>query len=135
MKKANREAYRDKNLEWLKAKALEPGVKEITKGVLYRVIESGDKEGNSPKPTSVVTVRYEGRTIDGKIFDADMDGVPPAFRLRDLIPGWTIALQQMRPGDHWELYLSSDMAYGKFSQPGIPAFSTLIFDLHLLAVN
>ena len=57
-----------------------------------------------------------------------------ASRLRDLIEGWIIALQQMRPGDKWEVYIPAEMGYGKFSQPGIPGGSTLIFEIELVAV-
>ena len=88
----------------------------------------------TPTPRSIVTAHYTGRTIDGKVFDSSVGGVPPAFRLSDLIEGWTIALQQMRPGDKWELYLPAEVAYGKFAQPGIPAGSTLIFEIELVSI-
>ena len=58
-----------------------------------------------------------------------------ACRLRDLIEGWIIAMQQMHIGDRWEVYIPAEMGYGKFSQPGIPGGSTLIFDIELLAIN
>ena len=135
MKKGDREIYRIKNIDWLKEKAEEPGVFPLTNGVYYSRIAEGEKSGRTPDIGSVVTVHYEGRTIDGKIFDADMEGTPPAFRLRDLIPGWIIALQKMRPGDRWEIYIPADQGYGKQVVPGIPAHSTLIFDIELLAVN
>ena len=57
------------------------------------------------------------------------------MRLRDLIQGWIIALQQMHVGDRWEIYLPTEMGYGRLSQPGIPAGSTLIFDIELLGVG
>ena len=135
MKKGDREIYRIKNIDWLKEKAEEPGVFPLTNGVYYSRIAEGKKSGRTPDIGSVVTVHYEGRTIDGKIFDADMEGTPPAFRLRDLIPGWIIVLQKMRPGDRWEIYIPADQGYGKQAVPGIPAHSTLIFDIELLAVN
>ena len=61
-------------------------------------------------------------------------GVPLACRLCDLIEGWIIAMQQMHIGDKWELYIPAEMGYGKFSQPGIPGGSTLIFEIELLGI-
>ncbi|MDE6272022.1 MAG: FKBP-type peptidyl-prolyl cis-trans isomerase [Muribaculaceae bacterium] len=126
--------YKQKNLDWLRDKAAEEGVKELANGICYRVIKSG-KGGVKPNRNSVVTVHYDGRLINGKRFDSSRGGVAPAFRLRDLIPGWTIALQQMQIGDRWEVYIPASMGYGKRSQPGIPGDSTLVFDIELLGVN
>jgi peptidylprolyl isomerase len=80
-------------------------------------------------------VHYVGKTINGRQFDSSRGGAPVAFRLRELIPGWVIALQQMHVGERCELYIPAEMGYGKFSQPGIPGGSTLIFDIELIAVN
>jgi peptidylprolyl isomerase len=123
-----------KNREWLAAKATEPGVKPIDKGIYYKQLKKGNGDGRQPNPGSIVTVHYVGKTINGKTFDSSRGGTPPAFRLRELIPGWIIALRQMRPGDRWEVYIPAEQAYGKFSQPGIPGGSTLIFDIELIAV-
>ncbi|MBD5419635.1 MAG: FKBP-type peptidyl-prolyl cis-trans isomerase, partial [Bacteroides sp.] len=68
-------------------------------------------------------------------FDSSRSGAPAAFRLRELIPGWIIAMQKMHVGDRWEVYIPAEQAYGKRSVPGIPGGSTLIFDIELLAVN
>ena len=87
-----------------------------------------------PQKRSIVTVHYTGWTIDGKKFDTSIGGTPIAMRLSDLIEGWIIALQQMHVGDQWELYIPAEMGYGKFSQPGIPGGSTLIFDIELIGV-
>ena len=59
----------------------------------------------------------------------------PAFRLRDLIPGWIIALQQMHVGDKWEIYIPAEQGYGSRSVPGIPGGSTLVFEIELLGVS
>jgi len=72
--------------------------------------------------------------INGKQFDSSRGGVPLACRLCDLIEGWIVAVQQMHIGDKWELYIPSEMGYGKFSQPGIPGGSTLIFEIELLGI-
>lgn len=132
---ASKQEYARSNREWLAAKAKEEGVVSLSGGVCYKVIQAGPGTGASPKPHNVISCHYTGRTIDGKCFDTSLGSYPLAIRLRELIPGWIIALQQMHPGDKWELYIPSDMGYGKFSQPGIPANSTLIFEIELIAVQ
>lgn len=122
------------NRQWLQQKAQESGVKPLDKGIYYKEITKGKAGGASPNRNSVVTVHYTGRTINGKKFDSSLGGAPVAMRLRDLIQGWIIALQQMHVGDKWELYLPAEMGYGRFSQPGIPGGSTLIFEIELLGV-
>lgn len=126
--------YVKKNREWLEAKAQEQGVSPLDRGIFYRVIKSGDKSKPSPNRGSVVTAHYTGKTINGKQFDSSRGGVAPAFRLHDLIPCWINALQQMHPGDRWEVYIPAEQAYGKMNQPGIPGGSTLIFDIELIGV-
>ena len=130
---ANKE-YIQANIDWLAAKAKEEGVKSLPKGVYYKVLAEGDKGGQSPSVRSIITAHYTGRTIDGKTFDSSRGGVPLACRLCDLIEGWIIAMQQMHIGDKWEVYLPAEMGYGKFSQPGIPGGSTLIFEIELLGI-
>lgn len=127
--------YIIQNKEWLEAKAQEPGVKPLGCGIYYRELKKGNKKLPSPTRASVVTAHYTGYTINGKKFDSSRGGVAPAFRLRELIQGWVIAMQQMHPGDRWELYLPAEMGYGKRSVPGIPGGSTLIFDIELIAVS
>lgn len=131
----DKKEYKRMNEEWLARKCAEPDVRTLEKGVCYKVVANGDASSRTPDPSSVVTVHYEGRTIDGRVFDSSRGDVPPAFRLRDLIPGWIIALQRMHAGDRFEIYIPAALAYGKYAQPGIPANSTLIFDIELLAVN
>lgn len=126
--------YIQANKDWLAAKAGEEGVKPLPKGVYYKVLAEGVNDGRHPSPRSVVTVHYTGRTINGKKFDSSRSGVAPAFRLSDLIEGWIIAIQQMCIGDKWEIYVPAEMGYGKFSQPGIPGGSTLIFEVELLGI-
>lgn len=132
MKKAD---YIEANRKWLLEKAKEEGVVTIDKGVCYKVIKSGNANGPKPNRGSVVTVHYTGRTINGKQFDSSRGGVAPAMRLRELIAGWIIALQQMHPGDRWEVYIPAEQGYGRLSQPGIPGGSTLVFDIELLGVS
>lgn len=127
--------YIQKNKEWLAEKAKEAGVKALDKGIYYKVLCKGNPNSPTPNRNSVVVVHYTGTTINGKKFDTSRGGAPAAMRLRDLIQGWVIALQQMHVGDRWELYLPADMGYGKFSQPGIPGGSTLIFDIELVGIG
>ena len=127
--------YVRKNRQWLEDKSKEPGVHHLDKNIFYKVIKQGNPTTATPNKNSVVTVHYTGKTINGKTFDSSRGGAAPVMRLRDLIQGWIIALQKMHTGDRWELYLPSEMAYGRFSQPGIPGGSTLIFDVELIGIN
>lgn len=129
-----KKAYIQANQDWLAEKATEEGVKPLPRGLYYKILASGAAEGPHPTPRSIVTVHYTGRTINGKKFDSSRGGTPAAFRLSDLIEGWIIAIQQMRVGDRWELYIPAELGYGKFSQPGIPGGSTLVFDIELLGI-
>lgn len=132
--------YIKANQDWLEAKAQEEGVMPLPKGVFYKVIKSSgtEKTGQTgekhPGPRSIVTVHYTGRTNDGKVFDTSEGDIPVALRMNELIDGWVIALQEMSIGDKWEIYLPANMGYGKFSQPGIPGGSTLIFEIELLGI-
>lgn len=130
-----KQEYIERNRQWLRDKASEPGVTALDKGVCYKVLKSGDSSKPSPNRGSVVTAHYTGRTINGKTFVSSRSGVAPAFRLRDLIPGWIIALSRMHPGDRWEVYIPAEQAYGKVNQPGIPGGSTLVFDIELIGVQ
>lgn len=130
-----KQEYIEKNRQWLKDKSAESGVISIDKGVCYKVLKKGSGGGATPNRGSVVTVHYTGKTINGRTFDSSRSGVAPAFRLRDLIAGWNIALQQMHVGDRWEVYIPAEQGYGKMSQPGIPGGSTLIFDIELLGIS
>lgn len=130
----NKREYAKANLDWLAAKAEEEGVIALPEGIYYKVLSSGNNDGKHPTPRSIVTAHYTGRTINGKKFDSSRGGTPVAFRLADLIEGWIVAMQQMCVGDKWEIYLPAEMGYGKYSQPGIPAGSTLIFEIELISI-
>ena len=130
--------YIEANRKWLEEKAKEEGVKILPRGIYYKVLKQGDPAGAQPGKRSIVTVHYTGWTINGKKFDSSRGGTPIAMRLSDLISdlidGWIIAMQKMHVGDQWELYIPAEMGYGKWSQPGIPGGSTLIFEVELLGV-
>lgn len=127
--------YIEANRCWLAEKALEEGVNALPQGIYYKILKSGNPQAPSPTRRSIITAHYTGWTINGKKFDSSRSGTPLAMRLSDLIEGWIVAMQQMHVGDHWELYIPSEKGYGKFSQPGIPGGSTLIFEVELLGVG
>ncbi len=126
--------YIQANKEWLEAKSKEEGVKALPKGVFYKVLAEGNADSPQPALRNIITAHYTGKTINGKVFDSSRGGVPLACRLCDLIEGWVIAMQQMHIGDKWEIYIPAEMGYGKFSQPGIPGGSTLIFEVELVGI-
>ena len=130
----NKREYAQANKDWLAAKVQEEGVRPLLKGIYYKVLSEGKGDGKHPTPRSIVTAHYTGWTINGKKFDSSRSGAPLAVRLCDLITGWVIAMQQMCIGDKWEVYIPAEMGYGKFSQPGIPGGSTLIFEIELLGI-
>ena len=121
------------NRKWLEDKAKEEGVKALPNGIYDKVLKSGDSNGVQLQKRSIVTILYRLDYLRQKS-DTSIGGTPIAMRLSDLIDGWIIALQQMHVGDQWELYIPAEMGYGKFSQPGIPGGSTLIFDIELIGV-
>ena len=126
--------YVQANKEWLEAKSKEEGVKALSRGIYYKVLQEGNQSSEQPNIRSIITAHYTGKTINGKKFDSSRGRAPLACRLCDLINGWIIALQQMHIGDKWELYIPAEMGYGRFSQPGIPGGSTLIFEIELLGI-
>ena len=130
----NKREYIQANKDWLEAKAKEEGVEALPNGIYHKVLAEGDTQSGKPSVRSIVTAHYTGKAINGKIFDSSRGGVPLACRLCDLIEGWIIAMQQMHIGDKWEVYIPAEMGYGKFSQPGIPGGSTLIFEIELLGI-
>lgn len=130
----NKREYAQLNKAWIEAKAQEEGVKALSRGIYYKVLAEGRNDDRHPSPRSIVTAHYTGWAIDGRKFDSSRGGTSLAIRLRDLIEGWIVAMQQMCVGDRWEVYIPAEMGYGKFSQPGIPAGSTLIFEIELLGI-
>ena len=130
----NKKEYAQLNKAWIEAKAQEESVKALPRGIYYKVLAKGRNDGRHPSPRSIVTAHYTGWTINGKKFDSSRGGAPLAIRLCDLIEGWIVAMQQMCVGDRWEVYIPAEMGYGKFSQPGIPGGSTLIFEIELLGI-
>ena len=110
------------------------GVKTLPSGVQYKVIKEGS--GAMPKDTSMVKVNYEGRTINGKVFDSSYKrNAPVTLRANQVIKGWTEALTHMPVGSVWEVYIPENLAYGEREQGDIKPFSTLIFKIELLSIE
>ena len=111
-----------------------PGVVTLPSGVQYKVIKEGT--GAMPKDTSLVKVHYEGKTLEGKVFDSSYKrGEPIKLRANQVIKGWTEALVHMPAGSVWEVYIPQNMAYGENGQGDIKPFSMLIFKIELVEVN
>lgn len=125
---------KETNLGWLEANKKQKGVKVTESGLQYRILSKG--EGAVAVDTSEVEVHYEGKLIDGTIFDSSYKRNQPAtFGVTQVIKGWTEALKMMPEGSIWELYIPYDLAYGERGNQGIPPFATLIFKVELLKVK
>ena len=112
------------------------GYKTTASGLKYKVLKQG--KGKSPKATDVVTVHYEGKLLDGTVFDSSYQrGEPTSFPLNRVIQGWTEGLQLMNEGSIYELYIPYRLAYGEQGTPGgpIPPKADLIFKVELLKVQ
>ena len=121
--------------KFLAENAKKPGVKVLPSGLQYKVIKAG--QGEVPKATDEVEVIYEGRLIDGTVFDATSKhggAKTDKFRAGNLIKGWTEALTTMPVGSKWQLYIPYELAYGERQAGQIPPYSTLIFDLELVSI-
>lgn len=123
-----------KGAAFLAANAKKEGVKTTASGLQYKVVTEGT--GKSPKPTDVVEVNYEGKLIDGTVFDSSYErGEPIEFPLNQVIAGWTEGLQLMNEGGKYEFYIPGDLAYGEAGNQGIEPNSTLIFTVELLKIK
>ncbi len=127
------EENKTKSVEFLTANKEKEGVITLESGLQYKVLTQGT--GKSPSPKDRVKVHYKGTLIDGSQFDSSYDrGQPAQFGVTQVIKGWTEALQLMKEGSKWQLFIPSDLAYGPTSRPKIPGNSVLIFDVELLEV-
>lgn len=122
--------------QFLEENAGKDGVETTDSGLQYRVMEEGDDSATQPGDEDQVRVNYEGRTIDGNVFDSSYErGEPVTFQVDQVIPGWQEALKMMHPGDKWEIYVPSDLAYGEAGTGPIGPNQTLIFKVELLGVG
>jgi FKBP-type peptidyl-prolyl cis-trans isomerase len=124
----------EQGLSFLEQNAQREEVVALESGLQYEVMVAG--EGPNPGAEDIVTTHYEGRLIDGTVFDSSYErGEPATFPLNQVIPGWTEGLQLMAPGAKHRLFVPSHLAYGDRAAGSIPPNSTLIFDVELLSIE
>jgi FKBP-type peptidyl-prolyl cis-trans isomerase FklB len=134
--KALAEKNKKEGEEFLAANKKKPGVKTLPSGLQYKIITEG--KGKTPKSTDTVTVNYKGTLIDGTEFDSSYKRNEPAtFPVSGVIKGWTEALQLMKEGSKWQLFIPADLAYGERGTMGGPIGpnAVLIFEVELLSVK
>jgi len=122
-----------RNRAFLEANKLKEGVKTLPSGLQYKVLKQGS--GESPGPDDTFKAHYRGWLIDGREFDSSYrKGEPLEYQVGKMIPGWQEALQKMKPGDKWQLFIPADLAYGMNPPPKsiIPPNAILVFEVELL---
>ena len=123
-----------RNADFLKNYAKQKGVKSTASGLLYKVIKEGD--GAMPTDTSEVEVNYEGKLVDGTVFDSSYKrGQTATFAVDQVIKGWSEAVKLMKVGAEYEVCLPYEIAYGERGTRGIPPYSTLIFKIELKGIK
>jgi len=119
---------------FLAANAKKEGVRTLPSGLQYKVVAEGS--GKTPKATDEVTVNYKGTLVDGREFDNSYKrGAPANFRLDKVIKGWTEALQLMKEGSKWQLFIPPELGYGERGAGPVPPNSVLIFEVELISVK
>jgi FKBP-type peptidyl-prolyl cis-trans isomerase len=124
------------NQAFLANNAKQPGVHVTANGLQFKILQNGF--GKRPTPTDTVKVYYTGTLINGKIFDGTSPGLPATFKLNGgLIQGWLQAMLSMREGDHWQVVIPSNLAYGSRGSPDgtIAPDQTVVFDLQLVSTT
>lgn len=120
---------------FMQKNAKEEGVNTTDSGLQYKVLQKGEGTVH-PSPTSRVKVHYEGKLVNGTVFDSSYQrGEPIVFGLNQVIKGWTEGVQLMVEGEKTRFFIPAELAYGNRATGPIPAGSTLIFDIELLGVN
>jgi FKBP-type peptidyl-prolyl cis-trans isomerase FklB len=128
------DAAKKEGVDFLAANAKKPDVKTLPSGLQYKVLKAGN--GPSPVATDTVKTHYHGTFLNGEVFDSSVErGEPIEFPVNGVIKGWTEALQLMKVGDKWQLFIPSDLAYGPEGQGPIPPNSVLVFEVELLGVS
>lgn len=121
---------------FLAKNAKEQGVVTTASGLQYKVEKAGDPKGPKPGLNTEVKVHYEGKLLNGTVFDSSYErGVPAVFTPASLVPAWQEALPMMRPGDVWTLYVPPKLGYGEAGTGPIPPNAVLVFKLELVAVK
>lgn len=128
----NKQAAKD----FLDRNGKEKGVKTTADGLQYKVIAPGNAKAPPIQVTDEVTVQYRGKLLDGSEFDSSYArGVPETFKVGGVIKGWQEALQLMKPGSKYQLFIPPELGYDNQPKPGIPAGSLLIFDVEVVSVK
>jgi len=121
--------------DWLAKNAKDPGVKTLPDGLQYRIVSTGAGDGPHPKLGDEVRVNYEGALVDGTVFDSSYARNQPAvFTVGEVVPAWNEALQLMKPGDTWYLYVPPKLGYGPEGKGPIPPNAIMVFKIELIAV-
>ncbi|WP_449280217.1 FKBP-type peptidyl-prolyl cis-trans isomerase [Litoribrevibacter euphylliae] len=134
-------ALNDENLrlgeDFLKTNGERDVVTVLESGLQYEILKNGDEGAATPEASDMVTTHYHGTLVDGTVFDSSVDrGQPATFPVGGVIKGWIEALQMMKVGDKWKLYVPANLAYGAQSpSPKIPPNSALIFEVELLSIK
>jgi len=123
--------------DYLAQLARQPGIVTLPSGLMYKVVSSPDPKGAQPAVSDNVKVNYEGKLVNGKVFDSSYARNQPAsFPLNRVVPAWQMALPMMHKGDTWMLYVPPSLGYGdRDMSPDIPPNSVLIFKIQLLDIN
>lgn len=125
----------EEGAKYLKDLEGKKGFTKTKSGLIYEVLNS-NPSGETPSIADKVTVNYEGKLLDGSVFDSSYKrGQPASFPVGGVIRGWVEALQLMKTGEKWRLHIPADLAYGSRGTRGIPANSTLIFDVELISIE
>ncbi len=121
--------------DFLAKTAKEPGVITLPTGVMYKIVSQATKPGAQPSISDTVTIDYEGKLLNGNVFDSSYARHQPAqFPLANLVPAWQQVIPLMHTGDEVMLYTPPSQAYGEADKGEIPPNSTLIFKVHLISV-
>jgi FKBP-type peptidyl-prolyl cis-trans isomerase len=118
---------------YLAENARKPGIIVTPSGLQYEIIEEGT--GEKPGENDVVKVHYDGKFVDGDLFDSSYSrGYPVEFALDEVVPGWMEGMQLMKTGSKYRFYIPSELAYGPYGNGPIPPYSTLIFEVELIEI-
>lgn len=133
LRQAMTQKWQKKNEDWMAEIVKKDGVKKLSDNLYYEVITEGN--GEMPNDSCTVKVNYEGKLVDGSVFDSSYErGEAAEFAVNQVIPGWTEALTHMPVGSKWKLYIGQEKAYGARQAGSIRPFSTLEFTVELLEI-
>ncbi len=121
--------------QFLATNAKAPGVVTLPSGLQYKVVTSGAKDAPSPKVGDIIKVHYEGKLLDGTVFDSSFErGKPAIMPLDGLVQAWMETVPKMKVGDEWVLYVPPELGYGNEDNGPIPGGSVMVFRLKLLGM-